>query len=373
MSRIASTLGFLFLTGLIATLGQAHETYNLSGYGADLGGSTNGVDGSPTAVPPAEWTGGGVLAYTGGLPAMWFAGIHQVGKVRTIQTGTGAAPPYGSLISEVQEYNDANDPDYPEDRVLAVAGLSWSDPGNSDQGWGHGLDYGLVHFSPVETLLAGGPLKFTITVSDDPSDDATPQLAYALYQGWDTNAASVRHQTFTTSPSPVDDPLGSTGLTLVDYQVAQAPGQSLSGTYALDETTGGNFMLLIGGLGGVAGQYQTTVTLQPDLGLAVCEGEVDTCTSDLDSANMDLATATADADADGTPDLADACIDTASGDEVDVAGCSLGQFCASFDVTTKDGKKGCKKADWQNDEPVMKKKEKDCIADKKAGLCLPAS
>jgi hypothetical protein len=46
------------LVALAATPTHAHATYNVSGYGAGLAGSTNGSDGAPTAVPPAEWTNG---------------------------------------------------------------------------------------------------------------------------------------------------------------------------------------------------------------------------------------------------------------------------------------------------------------------------
>jgi len=42
---------------------------------------------------------------------------------------------------------------------------------------------------------------------------------------------------------------------------------------------------------------------------------------------------------------------------VDLGGCSLEEFCSSF-----NSKKECKKADWKNDEP---EKAKDCIWDRR--------
>lgn len=213
-----------------ATSAHAHATYNISGYGPGLAGSINGADGLPTD-PAATWTNGSVADYAGGLPVHWYAGIHSATQVRTIQTGVAPNPPSDSLLQQVNSYNAANDPDLPADRVLAVGGLSWSDPGNGNQGWGHGLDYGLIHVTPLDTILANGPVTLTITVQDDPSDGVAPQLAFALYGGWDTNAGSIRHQTFVTSPSPVNNPLGSTGLTLVDFAVATRPAaqQDVSG------------------------------------------------------------------------------------------------------------------------------------------------
>jgi hypothetical protein len=356
----------------LATSAHAHATYNLSGYGAGLAGSTNGADGSPTAEPPATWTNGGVAEYVGGLPVHWYAGMHSSTQIRTLQTGVAASPPSGSLAAQVSSYNDANDPDLPTDRVLAVGGKSWSDPDNANQGWGHGLDYGLIHLTPLDTILGSGPVKFTVTLMDDPSDGVSPRLAFALYGGWDTNPGSVRHQTFTTSPSPIDDPLGSTGLTLLDYAVASGAGQPVSRTFEVDTAYAGEYTMFVGALDGVAGQYQVTVALSPDAVLGECESDLAAAGADLATCEDDLATATADADADGTGDSADACAATPAGDEVDQAGCSLAQFCAGIDVATKAGAKACKKADWSNDEPVMGKKQADCAVDKVADLCVPA-
>jgi hypothetical protein len=397
---------------------HAHATYNLAGYGAGLAGSTNGADGSPTN-DATQYTNGPIENYAGGLPVNWYAGMHNTTTVRTIQTGVAPTPASGSLLAQVTSYNDLNDPDLPVDRVIAVGGLSWADPENGGQGWGHGLDYGLVHFSPLETLIADGGVTFTITLADDPSDAANTRLAFAIYGGWDTNPASVRHQTFVTSPSPVDNPLGSTGLTFMDAAVAAAPGETLERTYTLDATYGGHYTIFVAALGGVPGQYQLTVTPiqdsdgdgfpnasdncpldanadqldtdsdtigdvcdpfpnEPNNDLAqclvdladmtsdhdACHEELETADAALEAANAQLAAAIADADGDGRRDLDDACADTAEGADVDQGGCSAVQFCEAIVATTKDGQKICKKADWRNDEPTMKKSEADCQVEK---------
>jgi hypothetical protein len=408
----------------------AHATYNLSGYGAALAGSINGNDGQPATS--GTWSNGGVAAYTGTLPVSWYAGMHDATVARTLQTGTEPSPEAGSMLASVQAYNAANDPDLPTDRVLAVGGKSWSDPGNGNQGWGHGLDYGLIHFDPVDTLLAGGPVTFTIELADDPTDGATLQLAFALYGGWDAGSASDRHQTFTTSPTPASNPLGSTGLALIDFAVAGAAGTPVSRTYDLTATHGGRYTILVGALGGVSGRYRLTITphagqppadadgdtvpdatdncpatFNPDqldtdgdgVGDACdatpgeCQAAVDVCTAALGSAradlramttqrdaataelakmSSDLAAATADADRDGRADRDDACAETPGGAAVDQAGCSLTQLCGRIDARTRTGQRACAAADWQNDEPVMKKKARDCTYAKSTRSCVPA-
>jgi hypothetical protein len=57
----------------------------------------------------------------------------------------------------------------------------------------------------------------------------------------------------------------------------------------------------------------------------------------------------ADADGDGEPDATDACPGTPAGDSIDERGCSVDQFCAAQPVAS------CKRADFLNDEPLLKK------------------
>jgi hypothetical protein len=350
---------------LVSADAHAHATYNLSGYGAGVGGSV-GSDGSP-ADAGASWTNGAAEGYAGTLPVQWYCGLHAPIQARTIQTGPLVNPPAGSLAAQVASYNTDNDPDLPTDRVLAVGGLSWTDPSNGDQGWGHGLDFGLVHVSPLDELQADGPLKLTITLADDPSDGVAVQLAYAIYGGWDTSATSVRHQTFTTNPSPVDDPLGSAGLKLIDFAVASGAGATLSRSYDLDPAYDGHYTIFVAALGGVAGQYQLTAGLYPagedsNEELALCQG-------DLATANATIASMTADADGDEVPDARDRCASTPAGQFVDDGGCSQEQFCGTLAIAKKSDKKLCKQLDWKNDEPGMKGKQADCAFSKSANAC----
>jgi hypothetical protein len=433
-SAIVATT-FYLLTLASAPSAFAHATYNIAGYGGGLGGSTNGADGDPAVDPGAVWTNGGT-SYAGKLPVMWYAGMHTDTQVRTLQTGTSPGPASGSLLQQIESFNTDNDPDLPTDRVLAVNGRSWSDPGNGDQGWGHGLDYGIVHYSPVGTILSNGPVNVRVTVADDPNDGATTQLAFALYGGWDVSTTAVRHQTFTTSPSPVNNPLGSQGLTLIDFAVAASAGENVEIVFPLDTTYDGRYTLFVGALGGVAGQYQVTIATEPvpvdsdgdgvddredncpadpnadqadadgdtlgdvcdpfpndpDNDLVQCLADLAEITADhdacheelegveaelgdamtaLDNAMTALGEATADADGDGHRDQSDRCAGSEAGVEVDEAGCSLRQFCTAIDATTRAGKRACRAADWDNDEPVMKKPDRDCTYDKATRGCVP--
>lgn len=357
----------------LASSAHAHASYNIAGYGSALGGSTNGADGMPGTGPSSIWTNGDPIIgeYTGSLPVTWYDGLQSVPSTRVLQTG-GSTPSNGSLLQQTNSYNTANDPDLPTDRVLAVGGLSWTDPGNGNQGWGHGLDYGLIHVSPVNTILANGPVKLTVTLQDDPTDAVSTRLAMAIYGHWDSSASSSRHQTFVTSPAPTNDPLGATGLVLLGYAIGSASGGPVTLTIDVDATYDGEYTVLIGALGGVAGQYVLTTSLVADPALDQCLEDlaaIGTCPADLAQCESDLATATADADGDGVGDAADDCPSTPGATAVDAAGCSQAQFCAAIDATVpKTGKKVCERADWQNDEPLMKlgvkKGQQDCVYDK---------
>jgi hypothetical protein len=381
---------------------DAHATYNVSGYDAGIDGSTNGGDGSPTVGESAVWTNDPIEEYGGGLPVNWYAGMHSVPLTRVIQTGADEPHPSGSLRAQIESYNDATDPDIPADRVLAVGPFSWGDwTGPGSQGWGHSLDYGIIQVSPVDELLANGPVNLVLELADDASDAAAMKLAYAVYGGWDTNPGSVRHGTFTSSPAPVDNPLGSTGLTLIDHGVATTAGETVAITVPVDNTYEGKYTVIIGAVSDAAGLYTLGVTLEPapvdadgdgiDDSIDNCVGtpnpdqadrdgdgigdacdefpddpnnERAACLVELDEMTAAYEAATADADADGVVDAKDGCAETPAGAVVDATGCSQAQFCNAIDVATGSGKKLCKKADWNNDEPLMKKKDADCFYDK---------
>ena len=111
-----------------------------------------------------------------------------------------------------------------------------------------------------------------------------------------------------------------------------------------------------------------------DLG-DVCDPFPDDPENVLRQCELDLSDETADQDTDGVRDLDDDCPGTAGG-PVDRQGCSLEQFCASIDATTRDGRRICKKADWQNDEPIMRSRDRDCTRDKQGAgveddICVP--
>jgi hypothetical protein len=362
----------LACASLIATLATApavfaHATYNLAGYGSGLGGSTNGADGNP-ATDGAVWTNGPIDGIVTALPVMWYAGLHGVEGSRTIQTGVAPAAA-GSLLQQVEAYNAENEPNLPVDRVLAVGGKSWTDPDNGNQGWGHGLDYGLVHFSPLDDLRAQGLTGMTITLADDPNNEFDVRLAIAVYGGWDTGTSAVRHQTFITDPAPVDDPLGTTGLTLLGYAVAPAAGEPVTLSIPITTAYDGHYTVFVGALDGVSGQYVLTVTPVVNTELVQCENDLADAQSQVATLTAELAAATADADGDGVRDGADACADTPAGAVVDARGCSQAQFCAAIDASTKTGRTICKKSDWNNDEPLMKKKQADCRWNKATKLC----
>lgn len=73
-----------------------------------------------------------------------------------------------------------------------------------------------------------------------------------------------------------------------------------------------------------------------------------------------------DTDWDGEEDSTDACPNTPSGEAVDQAGCSLGQFCSSIDTSINAGNAICGASDWGNDEPLSR--PFDCRA--VDGLCV---
>ncbi len=383
MTKSSAAALALASTLAAASAVHAHATYNLAGNtGPGIAGSVppaSANDGSPTN-DPTTFTNGGLEGYAGALPVNWYAGMHDSTQVRTIQSGLGPNPPSGSLLQQVNAFNSAAPPPpvpLPTDRVLAVGGASWSDPANENQGWGMGLDYGIIHYTPLDEILADAPGKFTITLQDDPPDGVATQLAFAIYGGWDTSTTASRHQTFTTSPAPVDNPLGSTGLTLIDYAVATAPGQTLGRTYTLDVTYDGHYTVFVGALGGVSGQYQLTVSTSPDAQLGQCEAgsatQLAACNASLDTMRSELSAATADADGDGSRDQGDTCPDTPAGAAIDQTGCSQAQFCGAIAVATKAGRNACKKADWKNDEPLLKKKaDLDCTYSKSARACQPS-
>ena len=54
-----------------------------------------------------------------------------------------------------------------------------------------------------------------------------------------------------------------------------------------------------------------------------------------------------DSDGDGEDDSTDLCPNTPPLAEVDSDGCSLEEFCTGIEAVSRDGRKGCKRADWK--------------------------
>lgn len=108
---------------------------------------------------------------------------------------------------------------------------------------------------------------------------------------------------------------------------------------------------------------------QCDADRAQCQSDLTACTTTAGVCAVDLTSCRAnpllaDTDGDGRPDPLDRCPGTASGAAVDSDGCSQAQFCGTFDATTRDGVRACKKADWRNDEPLMRSRDANCVIDR---------
>jgi hypothetical protein len=100
--------------------------------------------------------------------------------------------------------------------------------------------------------------------------------------------------------------------------------------------------------------------LQCQNDLSTSQADLGQATADLSTCNADLADETHDTDADGRRDLDDLCPGTVTV-PVDNDGCSQSQFCAQLDVTIRDGRRPCRRADWHNDEPGGR--ARDCAID----------
>jgi hypothetical protein len=100
---------------------------------------------------------------------------------------------------------------------------------------------------------------------------------------------------------------------------------------------------------------------QANADLTTCEASLTADQADLIQCQADLASETDDADGDGRRDLDDTCPGTAPAELADLGGCSQSQFCAQLDVTIRDGRRPCRRADWHNDEPGGR--ARDCAID----------
>ena len=121
-----------------------------------------------------------------------------------------------------------------------------------------------------------------------------------------------------------------------------------------------------------AGSQSGAIVLCPPCDSGSCPGQ--TCNQSSGTCE----TVADDADGDGEIDRTDRCPGTAEGAAVDDSGCSLEQFCRAITLTSRESARACKKADWRNDEPLMKREEADCAVDKgergpEDDRCVPAA
>ena len=158
---------------------------------------------------------------------------------------------------------------------------------------------------------------------------------------------------------------------VIDYDGCGDSPWSLAVNPAGNLAIGGSVFAQVGGVCAwpQGGQY-AVIKLNGDSGddftispeLAQCQADLEQALAQLDQCLLDPTIP--DEDDDGIPDWLDACPSTAPSAEVDQGGCSLAQFCALTDPTTKIGRRVCKRSDWKNDEPHMPSRDRDCHIDK---------
>lgn len=192
---------------LAADAANAHVTYNTSGAPAD--GSQAG-----------PWSAGDDPGYTGNLPATWVAMIHNDGGVANSQTASSEAAGF----------------------TIGMGAKAYKDGATN---WGHTADFGLFELHHDATV--------TITVS---SDNADLRPAFGLWDGWDTNGGSSRHDSYLNNGAL--DPMGSVlGSSLIPHDptawsVAAVQGATATATLTRF-LTAGNYTLILGGYDGTVG------------------------------------------------------------------------------------------------------------------------
>jgi hypothetical protein len=197
---------------------------------------------------------------------------------------------------------------------------------------------------------AGG---FSLSLTDNPpapSSSALP-LAPPLYDSSSLSVSLPDGSVFAVSLASL-----TAGVSPTDFDGDGVPDTSDNCTYdanPLQENTDGDLL----------GDLCDPFPLEPDNAKAQCFVDLGDSNAllyqsylDLAQAQTDLASCQAqrffaDSDGDGEDDATDRCAGTKAG-PVDEGGCSLAQFCAARTAT-------CKRNDWLNDEPGVKK-PRDC-------------
>jgi hypothetical protein len=263
-----TTVTALALTGavggaFVAMSAHAYAMSNIAGYVGGTAGSINDSDGTPGTDAGGISTKGNV-GYTGALPVMWHARMDDATDSRAIEIGTPTSVNGDSVQRQIADLNASADSDRPVDRMLRIGGSSSSESVSGRQGWGHGLDFGLIPRScggSVESCLDAGVSGFRLSLGDDLADGgANLKLRYPLYGGWDAGLEASGHDAFVASPVPASNSLGSDDLILNGWGVASPVGETLlSRTLDLDTRHGGGYTVIIGALGGLHGNIRLTM------------------------------------------------------------------------------------------------------------------
>jgi hypothetical protein len=199
---------------------------------------------------------------------------------------------------------------------------------------------------------AGG---FSLSLTDNPPAPSSSALPL-VPPSYDSSSLSVNlpdGSVFAVSLASI-----TAGVSPTDYDGDGVPDTSDNCTYdvnPLQENTDGDL------LGDVCDPFPK----EPDNEKAQCFVDLGDSNALLFQSEQDLAQARADlgacqaqrifadSDRDGEEDATDQCGGTPAGLPVDTGGCSLAQFCAARVAT-------CKRNDWMNDEPGVKK-PLDCV------------
>jgi hypothetical protein len=211
-----------------AALVSYNTTGNLSGFGRSADGSGRDTFAASTR---AGYGTAGQPAYTGNLPVSWYtilngtdsAVIQTADLPASVQMG-GSAAGVPSLTAGAKAYQDA--------------GTS-STPAATYTNWGHNADFGLFHLNAASNV--------TITVAAD-GNQLSP--GFSVWQGWDTNAGSTRHQTWLNNGAPKLS-VGASGVlgsSLGAFKgTAYTTTSGGSATLTLSNLPAGNYTLILGG------------------------------------------------------------------------------------------------------------------------------
>jgi hypothetical protein len=217
---LAGAIGALMLSANVA---NAHVSYNIT---------AGPADGSQA---DANFTAGN-MGYAGNLPATWIAEIHNDSGPNSQTASSADAIADGGI-------------------AIGMGAKAYKD-GTTD--WGHSADFGLFDLHHDATV--------TITVSSDGSD---LHPAFGLWEGWDTNSDSSRHQAYLNNGAVnpgAPGPLGSSLGNFLGWAKSDTQGTTASATLSLFLTAGQYTMILGGYDGTTAGgnlAYTATISAVP--------------------------------------------------------------------------------------------------------------